>query len=166
MRRGKTKLIGGTLALAAILLLTMAAFARQDGGRGFGAPPPPGGGHGRGEGRRGDVLGPFARDLNLTDAQKAQIKQIADSFEESTKSLHEQLFKSGGTPLDGLDGTFDEATVRAAAQARASIQVELEVAHAKMLSQVYALLTSEQRAKLAELRQQFAQGHRPPGSDF
>ncbi len=53
-------------------------------------------------------------DLNLTDAQKEQIKQIETSFAESTKALHEQLFKAGGGPFAGLgDGTFDESAVRA-----------------------------------------------------
>jgi protein CpxP len=170
MRLSKTKLSGAALAFVAALSLSVVAFAQQGGRGGFGGPPPPPDGRpGEGRpgpgGRRGDVLGPIARELNLTDAQKAQIKQIADSFEESTKSLREQMFKAGGTPLDGLDGNFDEPTARAAAQARASVQVELDVAHAKMLSQVYALLTADQKAKLAELKQQFAQGHRPPHAE-
>jgi Spy/CpxP family protein refolding chaperone len=149
------------LALATGLMLTAVGFARQDGPHGFGGPPP--GGHGRGGPHGGGGgLGPLARDLNLTDAQKAQVKQITDSFEASTKPLREQLFKAGGGgQLEGLTDTFDEASVRAAAQARAAVEVELEVAHARMMSQVYALLTAEQKTKLAELRQQFEQ--RRPG---
>ena len=108
------------------------------------------------------MLGPLARDLNLTDAQKAQIKQIEDSFRESTKGLREQLFKSGGGPLDGLTDTFDESAARAAAQSRANVQIELEVAHAKMMSQIYALLTADQKAKVTELKQKFAQRQPPP----
>jgi protein CpxP len=168
MRLARTKLIGGALVLAGALALAGVGLARQDGHRGgFGGPPPGGPGRGPG-GRGGDVLGPFGRDLNLTDAQKAQIKQLTDAFEESTKSLREQMFKAGGTPFDGLDGAFDEAAVRAAAQARASAQVELDVARAKLQSQVYALLTAEQKAKVAELRQQFSQGRHEPrrGSEF
>ena len=160
MRTARTKLIGGALALAAALLVTAVGLARQDGPHGFGGPPP----EGRGGPRRGGPggLGPLARELNLTDAQKAQIKQIEDGFRESTKSLHEQLFQAGGGPLDGLTDTFDEAAARSAAQARAGVQVELEVAHAKMMSQIYALLTAEQKAKVAELKQKFAQRQPPP----
>jgi Spy/CpxP family protein refolding chaperone len=161
MKVTKTRLIAGLLALTVGLLLTVVGFARQEGPRGFGGPPPPGG-HGRGGPHGGGGLGPLARDLDLTDAQKAQVKQLTDSFEESTKPLREQLFKVGGGPFDGLkDGAFDEASVRAAAQARAAIEVELEVAHARLMSQVYALLTVEQKTKLAALRQQFEQ--RRPG---
>ena len=163
MRTARTKLIGGALILAAALLVTAVGLARQDGPHGFGGPPP----EGRGGPRRGGPggpggLGPLARELNLTDAQKAQIKQIEDGFRESTKSLHEQLFQAGGGPLDGLTDTFDEAAARSAAQARAGVQVELEVAHAKMMSQIYALLTAEQKAKVAELKQKFAQRQPPP----
>jgi periplasmic protein CpxP/Spy len=161
----KTKLrIGGALVFVAALMITVAGFAQQGGGqrRGFGGPPPDGR---HGGPRGGHGLGPLERDLNLTDAQKAQVKQIRDSFEESTKSLREQLFNAGGGPFDALkDGAFDETAVRAAAQARASLHVELEVAQARMMSQVYALLTAEQKARLAERRQQFERrGHAPRG---
>jgi protein CpxP len=168
MRMNKTKLIGGALAFAAAFVLAVAGLAHaQDGGQG--GPPP--GGFGRHHGGPGGPggpggLGPLAHELNLTDAQKAQIKQIEDSFRDSTKSLHEQMFKTGGGPLEGLTDNFDEAAARAAAQSRASIQVELEVAHAKMMSQIYALLTADQKAKVAqikaEMQQRFAQGQPPP----
>ncbi|HEX8293306.1 MAG TPA: Spy/CpxP family protein refolding chaperone, partial [Pyrinomonadaceae bacterium] len=94
-----------------------------------------------------------------------------DNFKEGTKSLHEQLAKSDGGPFDALNGgAFDEAAVRAAAQARANLRVELEVAHARLFSQVYAVLTAEQRAKLAELHKQMQERHRqgpppPPGGE-
>jgi len=131
------------------------------------------GGHG-GPGRHGDMLGHFARELNLTDAQQAQVGQLTQSFHESNKALHEQLTKAGpgGGHFEGLkDGAFDEAAVRSAAQARANLHVEMEVAHARLMSQIYALLTPEQKAKVADLRQRHEQrrGQRqppPPGDGF
>ncbi|HEX8922233.1 MAG TPA: Spy/CpxP family protein refolding chaperone, partial [Pyrinomonadaceae bacterium] len=122
-------------------------------------PHPPGRGFRGGPG--GDLLGHLSRELNLTEDQKAQIKKIADSAEESTKALREQmrsLHESQPDPLSA--GTFDEAAVRAAAQARANVQVELEVAHARTMSQVLAVLTTEQKAQLSERRKQFEQRHR------
>jgi len=65
------------------------------------------------------------------------------------KSLHE----SAPDPLK--DGVFNEDAVRSAAQARSSIQVELEVAKAKLFSQIYTVLTADQKATLAAKRQQF-----------
>jgi protein CpxP len=168
MKVTKTRLrIGAALVFVAALMMTVVGFAQQGGGerRGFGGL---GRGDGAGRGRpHGGGLGMLERDLNLTDAQKAQVKQIRDSFEESTKSLHEQLRSAGGTPFDAFkEGAFDEAAVRAAAQARANLHVELEVAQARMMSQVYALLTTEQKAKLAERRQQFERrGRHAPGDE-
>lgn len=150
------KIVSGAFVLAAALLLGVgvAGFA-QEGGRREGHGGPPHGGRGRG-GHGGFV--PFLRDLNLSDAQKAQVKQIADSFEESTKALRERLDAQRESEMDGLkDGAFDEAAVRAAAQERANAHVELDVARARMMSQVYALLTTEQKASVAERRQQFEQ---------
>jgi periplasmic protein CpxP/Spy len=153
------------VAFAAALMMTVAAFA-QHGPGGHGGHRGPGR-HGGPGGGPGNVLGHISRVLDLTDAQKAQIRQIEESFRESTRGLHEQLGKAGGGPFDALkDGAFDEAAVRAAAQARANVHVELEVAHARMMSQVFAVLTAEQKAKLAALHKQMQERHRqgpPPG---
>jgi len=106
-------------------------------------------------------LGPLARDLNLSDEQKAQIQKITDSFEESTKSLHEQLRTLRESEPDPLTG-FDEAAVRSAAEARARVDVELSVARAKMMSQIGAVLTADQKAQLTAKRQQFERRPLPP----
>ncbi|HEX8890956.1 MAG TPA: Spy/CpxP family protein refolding chaperone [Pyrinomonadaceae bacterium] len=157
----------GIIAVVVALLLALAVVAFSQEGRG---PGPGRGFHGGPGGAPRDGLGPIARDLNLTDDQKAQIKKIRESFEESTKALREQLrtlHEGQGDPLK--DGTFDEAAVRAAAQARANVQVELEVQHAKMMSQIFAVLTTEQKAQLAAKHQQFEQrrkdGPPPAGED-
>jgi Spy/CpxP family protein refolding chaperone len=63
---------------------------------------------------------------------------------------------------DPLSGQFNEAAVRAAAEARAKIQVELEVSHARMMSQMVAVLTDAQRAQLAAHREQMRQQGPPP----
>jgi Spy/CpxP family protein refolding chaperone len=130
--------------------------------------PPPGydfrggpGGPG-GPGPR-DGLGPLGRELNLSDEQKAQVKKINDSFAESTKSLHEELRSLHESEGDPFSGTFDEATVRAAAEARAKIEVELQVAHAKMMWQIGAVLTTEQKAQLASRRHDRRPPPPPPG---
>src|SRR5215212_9896495 len=168
MRMIKKRMVGGAVALAAALMMTVAAFAQHGPGGPGGHHGP--GGHGGPHGP-GSLLEHFSQALSLTDAQKAQIKQLEDGFKESTKGLHEQLEKAGpGGPFEALkDGAFDEAAVRAAAQARANLRVELEVAHAKFFSQVYAVLTAEQKTKLNELHKQMQERHKqgppPPGAE-
>jgi periplasmic protein CpxP/Spy len=149
------KFIGG-LALAATLALAGVGLAQQTTNQGQGDKDHAGrrwnhdgeqGESGRGFG------GPFAR-LNLTDAQKQQMQQIAERYRQTFKAERQQERGEhrGFDPLAG--GTFDEAAVRAAAQARANAEVEREVAHAKMMWEMYNVLTPEQKAQLAADRQQ------------
>ncbi len=146
------------IAVAGALLLTVAAVAFSHGHRMQG--PPRDGGFRGGPGLR-DGLGPL-RDLNLTDDQKAQIKKINDSFEESNKALFDQMRALQASAPDPMSANFDEAAVRTAAEARAKIQVELEVSHAKILSQIGGVLTAEQKTQLAARRQKFERQGPPP----
>jgi protein CpxP len=153
MRLNWKKASGVLMIIGALLLMGVVGFSQQ------GGPPP--GGMGRGGPGPHDGLGPL-RDLNLTDDQKAAIKKLVDSFEESNKPLLDQmktLHESEPNPMSGA--AFDETAVRAAAEARAKVQIELEVAHARLASQIFALLTPEQKAQLAAKHQQF--GPRHPG---
>lgn len=151
--------------IAGVLLLTTAAvvFSQNPPQRPDGPPGPPRGPFGHGpHGPRGPGgFGPLAG-LNLTDAQKEQIKQIHESFAEQTKALRDQMRTLHESQSDPVSN-FDEAAVRSAAEARAKIQVEVEVAHAKMMSQVANVLTAEQRAQMAERHKHLPKGPpRPP----
>ena len=138
--------------IAGALLLTTAAvvFSQNPPQRPDGPPGPPRGPFGHGpHGPRGPGgFGPLAG-LNLTDAQKEQIKQIHEGFAEQTKALRDQMRTLHESQRDPMSN-FDEAAVRSAAETRAKVQVEMEVAHAKMMSQVVNVLTAEQRAQMAE----------------
>ena len=118
--------------------------------------------HGPGFGGPGE-FGPLTG-LNLTDDQKDQVRKIHESFAESTKALQEQMraLHDQRESADPMSGNFDEAAFRAAAEARAKIQIELEVQHAKMMSQVASILTVEQKAQLAERRQHMKRMGPPP----
>lgn len=159
MRIDNTKKIVGGLALAVTLAMgATLGFAQQQ----QQSPPQDQGGRkhshdGRRGGREGGMrgLGFFARNLNLSDAQKTQIEQISARYRESTKSLHERQRALHQNSVGTFgDGAFNEAAVRQAAQARANLHVEMEVARARMMSEVYAVLTPEQKAQLATERQQ------------
>jgi Spy/CpxP family protein refolding chaperone len=96
----------------------------------------------------------LARELNLSDEQKAQIQKIADSSRANEQPLHEQMRTLLESQPDPMSGVFNEAATRASAEARAKIQVELEVSHARMMSQIADVLTPEQKAQLAARREE------------
>jgi Spy/CpxP family protein refolding chaperone len=154
------KKTGVILAGAAALSLLVVAVAFSHGHLGRHQGPREGGFRG-GPGAR-DGLGPILHGLDLTDDQKAQVKKIADSFQESNKALFDQMRALHTSEPDPLSGAFDEAAVRAAAEARAKVQIELEVSRAKMMSQIAGVLTAEQKTQLAAKRRQFERQGPPP----
>src|SRR2546423_11627671 len=170
------KKISISIVSGAVLLVAAAVVSSQQPQGPRPGPPPPGpmgpgfrgGPGGRGGPREGfGPLGPFGRDLNLTDDQKAQIKKIHESFRESDKALFDQLHTLHESEPDPMTGSFDEAVVRAAADARAKIQIELEVSHAKMMSQIVGLLTADQKAQLAAHHEEMKRmGPPPPPQPF
>lgn len=153
---GTRKIISGIAIAGALAVTGIVGFAQQNATQEQESKQNVGreghrGGHRGGHGMRGGFLGGrFAEKLNLTDAQKEQMKQIATRFHVSTKALRgeSRWNRDKGFGLFN-GGTFDEAAVRAAAQARANKHVEMEVARARMTSEMYAILTPEQKAQLA-----------------
>jgi periplasmic protein CpxP/Spy len=160
MQLAGTKKIVSGLVLAGTLALTgIVGFAQQETGQEQGRGNRAErhwreGDKGR-HGMRGGFGGRFFEKLNLTDAQKAQVEQIAARYRESGKALRQQNRENRGGEFDAFkDGAFNESAFRAAAQARANARVEMEVQHARMMSEIYAVLTPEQKAQLAAERQQ------------
>ncbi|HEY0006271.1 MAG TPA: Spy/CpxP family protein refolding chaperone [Pyrinomonadaceae bacterium] len=162
---GSKKIImGGALAVA--LTLTAIGLAQQPTTQGQGGQERAGRQWGRGGGDHRGMKGGFgvrfAEKLNLTDAQKEQMKQIAARYRESARAERQQrrgAGRAGRRSEFGIfnGGTFDENAVRAAAQARANAQVEREVARARMMYEMYNVLTAEQKSQLQAERQQWEQ---------
>ena len=147
-------------SVAALVIMTAAVVVSQGPQGSQGEPPGPG--FRRGPGPRDGVL-PMLRDLNLTEDQKAQIKKIMESEMGTTKELHDSLRSLHESEPEPFSTNFDEAAVRVAAEARAKIDVELQVAHARTMSQVAAVLTAEQRQQLSARKPQFREEPpRPP----
>ena len=162
MQQLRTRIICGLALLAAlgIATVTIAQQRGPHGGRGgdssLSSPSTQGAGD-RGPGGRGSTfgLGHFARELNLTDAQRAQIATIYTNYLTSIATLRTQLQTlRDADPLNQVPTTFNEAQITQAAQARAAVQVQLEVAAARAQVQVYNVLTADQRTLLAQLIQQ------------
>ena len=146
------------ISIAALMILTAMVVVSQ-GPQGPGGPPRYGE-FGFGHGPR--VGFPFLRGLNLSDDQKAQISKITESLETSTKGLRDQMRALHENESNPFTTPFDEATVRAAAEARAKIDVELQVAHARAMAQIGSILTTEQKTQLAARRPRRPEGPPPP----
>ena len=107
---------------------------------------------GRGEGRG---RGPFEQ-LNLTDDQKAQIKEI----QESAKQQMDAVF----TPEQKEQlRTAREQRQRPNLSLTEDQKAKLQAIRQDTESQIEAVLTPEQKQKLQELRQQHQQNHPPRG---
>jgi Spy/CpxP family protein refolding chaperone len=94
----------------------------------------------------------IARELNLTDAQKEQVKAIIDAQGAAEEARHvklEDLHKQ--IEAATANGQFDEAQVRALANQQAQLMADSMVEHIRAHSKIYALLTAEQRAKADQL---------------
>jgi len=113
----------------------------------------PAGGKSMHRGMHGDMMGMgFLHGLNLTDEQHAQVKQIFQAEKPNMKPLMQQEFQAHQQMMQLItSGAFDQAKVTALAQQEAQVHVQLQVEHAKMASQVYALLDSTQKAKVADM---------------
>ena len=103
--------------------------------------------HGFGEG-----FGLPLHQLNLTDDQKTQIHQIMKTEHANMKPLMQQEFQAHQQMIQLVtSGNFDQAKAAAIAAQESQTHVQLEVEHAKIASQIYALLSSDQKAKVADM---------------
>jgi periplasmic protein CpxP/Spy len=97
-------------------------------------------------------LGLPLRGLNLTDDQKTQIHQIMKAERANLKPLMQQQFQTRQQLIQLVtSGNFDQTKAAAIAGQASQTHVQLEVEHAKIASQVYALLSSDQKAKVADI---------------
>jgi protein CpxP len=122
---------------------------------------------GPGEKRRGgpgDMVEHMSRELNLTDAQKEQVKTILESQRSTEEERHAKLDEIR-KQIDAAtaNGQFDEAQVRTLANQQAQIMADEMVDHARMHSKIYALLTAEQRTKADQLMKNHGERRRGPG---
>lgn len=102
------------------------------------------------------VFGRLASELDLTNEQKNQIRAIIADAKTRVKPLKEAMREQRRQLKDfGTDGTFDEARVAAAAAAQADAVRQLILEKEKTKAAVFAVLTPEQRARAAELKNRF-----------
>jgi protein CpxP len=144
------------IALAAPIALAQTPRTEQGGQKEFRAEGRGRGGrqHGRHGGRMGGAM--MFRGLNLSDEQKAQMKQIRESWRERNKPLREQLRASHQQLRQaGAGGTFNEALATQTLTESASLKAKLMGEQFKLRQEMLAVLTPEQKTQLEQKRAEF-----------
>ena len=135
------------MAIAVVVPIATAQSGSNDGKEGHGR------WHERG-GRGGDMMG--FRNLDLTDAQKAQIKQIHENSRQSLRPIMEEIrAKRQAIRKASEGGTFNEALVSQKLTEIAPLEAKLMAAQFRIHQETLAVLTAEQKAKLEQSREQF-----------
>ena len=143
-------------------------------GKGYGMKDRPGCGNGenewRGEDReyrhemRAELLG-------LTEEQQEQIEAIRSAEIAAHRDLREKMleYREQMRELTNM-GTFDESAIRAIAEEKAKIQVEMAVSRAEMRSKIHAIMTPEQQELAknisSERHDRRGRHHRGPGGGW
>lgn len=114
--------------------------------------------HHGGFGAQNHMLRFLTKQLDLTEAQQAQVKDIF-STEKPTMAplmmqkgkIHQHLMQ------EAISGTFDQAKVQALAAQQGQVEAAMAVEHARIASQIYNILTPDQRTKAQQLLQEHMQ---------
>jgi protein CpxP len=121
------------------------------GGRGRGGP----GGPGRG-GPMGMLgpLGPMIMDrLNLTDAQRAQVKSIVQAHQTDIKAVGDRAWAAHQALEAAISAdTVNEATIRARSGDVATVEADMAVMRAQIRAEVWQILTPEQQQQAKTLQ--------------
>ena len=113
----------------------------------------------------GDMVEHISRELNLTDAQKEQVKaafEAQHAIEEQRHAKIDEIRKQ----IDAAtaNGQFDEAVVRPLATQQAQLQAESTIDHLRMHAKLYSMLNAEQKVKADEMMKRHGgPGHGPGG---
>ena len=158
---GKVKILAIASLSAVVLVASIAVAQSVKTDRGSGQGPRR---EWNGEGaKRGFHGGGAFNRLNLTDDQKAKMKQIRESFAERSKPLLEQLRTKRQELRQASEGsTFNEALATQKLTEMAGLQAKLMGERFQLHQEMESVLTAEQKTQLEQIKTQF-KGHRGQG---
>ena len=146
--------LAATLIAGSVGLTTMVSAMPFGDGPGCGR----GGQHmgsGQRVGDRGPNLERLAYRLNMTEEQRAEAKAILDDSRQQMVELRDRMRANRDQIRDlTLQPDFDEAAVRSVADEQGDLKAEMIVLRARQRSEMKAVLTEEQRARLNEMRKE------------
>jgi protein CpxP len=141
------------------VLVAAGLVAALAGGTAIAVAQPPQGGpgvSGPGRGPRGGMRGGFGgmlplRGIDLTDAQRDQVRSIMESHQAEFEQVRTKLREGHRALASASNGqTVDEAAIRAASTTLAAAMADEAILRAKVRSEVFGILTAEQQQKLQE----------------
>jgi len=118
-----------------------------------------------GPGGRGGMFGPggsggplamlrmIGPQLNLTDAQKEQIKNLAETHRDEWKALAARE-RTAHEALNAaiMADTIDEGLIRSKSSELAAVQADAALAAARVRAEVWPLLTADQQARVKQMQ--------------
>ncbi len=154
-RNTRYMVLAGTVMIVAAGLLAVPVLHAQAGGPGF---------HGRGPGGPGHRGGPMGaalrvlRQLDLDESQREQVRAVMEGYQPQLRALTEQLRPAHQALRETVTAEIpDEALIRERSAGVAAVEVELAVLRARIHTDVYQLLTPEQRQRAEELKTRMAE---------
>jgi periplasmic protein CpxP/Spy len=128
------------------LLATSVAFAQGPRGGGpFGGR----GGRGFGPGASGLAL----TELNLTDTQREQVREIRERFRDQTRQFAERLNAAAEKQRQAIETLpVNETLITSTTQDMTQSQVDIAIQEARLNSEIWSVLTPEQQAQATKLR--------------
>ena len=127
----------------------VAIFAQGGPGRGAG-PLGPGG-----PGGRGFAAGFALGQLDLSDAQKQQVRDIMQRHRQQSQPVMDRLQQAMRAQRAAINAVpVNEAAVRQAATALAAVEADMAVDQARMHADIFSILTVEQQEKAKQLEAQ------------
>ena len=125
-----------TLAAALCVGITSAAAAQ-------GTEPPQ---QGQGEMRRGGGMGGLLlKDINLTDAQKAQVKAIREKYAPQQLELRKSVEATGGPPDEATRAKITDLRQKQAAEIRAVLTADQQATFDKNLAEMKSQMESRRK---------------------
>ena len=127
------------------LLATSVAFAQG----------PRGGGPFGGRGGRG-AFGPGGLELNqlnLSDTQREQVREIRGRYREQTQQVAQRLNAAAEKQRQAIETLpVNETLITSATQDMTAVQVDMAIQEARLNSEIWSVLTPEQQAQATKLR--------------
>ena len=106
--------------------------------------------HGHAFGMRSPMMGFFAKYLDLTDAQRAQMKAVLQKEHAAMKPQTQQLHLMQQQLKQYEEGTYDEAKVQALVAQQAQTLVQVKVQETRIHSELFQVLTPDQQSKMKQ----------------